>query len=108
MSEQVTELGPAPVEKAEDKSLETVVFESLGAVSACWDTLEGAGVFQSEKAKAIGDDLVTYIKGLMSEQEMRVLALQVAANRCEDVADLLKFAAECEAYLINGTVPQAE
>ena len=42
------------------------------------------------------------------EQEMRTLALQVAANRCDDVNDLIRFAAECEAYLRDGTVPQSE
>lgn len=45
-----------------DKDLETAVFESLGAASACWDNLEGAGVFQSERCKEVGDQLLERIK----------------------------------------------
>lgn len=42
-------------------SLESAVFQALGAASACWDNLEGAGVFQSERARAIGEELLERI-----------------------------------------------
>lgn len=41
--------------------IEQAVFEAIGAASVCWETLEGAGVFDSTRAKQIGDELVDYI-----------------------------------------------
>lgn len=41
---------------------QSVVFEALGAVSACWDNLKDAGVFESDRAQEIGNQLVAYIK----------------------------------------------
>lgn len=49
-----------------DDTLETMVFEALGAASACWETLDGAGEFQSEAAEAIGHDLVSAIRGMVT------------------------------------------
>lgn len=43
-------------------SLESAVFQALGAASACWENLSGAGVFQSEEAQEIGNVLVEAIK----------------------------------------------
>lgn len=40
--------------------VETAVFEALGAASVCWETPEGAGVFESDRAKQIGDELVAF------------------------------------------------
>lgn len=34
---------------------------AVGAASACWDNLEGAGVFESERARAIADDLAANV-----------------------------------------------
>lgn len=45
------------------ESLEEAVFQALGAASACWDNLEGAGVFQAERAHAIGVELLERIGG---------------------------------------------
>lgn len=42
--------------------LETAVFQALGAASVCWDSMDGTGVFQSDRAKEIGDTLVAYVK----------------------------------------------
>lgn len=47
-------------EQWEDVS--THVFESLGAASTCWESMEGTGVFDSDRAKQIGDDLMTYLR----------------------------------------------
>jgi hypothetical protein len=55
------------VAEARDKgepALETLVFQALGAASACWENLEGAGVFESTRAKDIGDQTVAAIRGL--------------------------------------------
>lgn len=45
-------------EEFKDMDLREAVFSALGGASACWDNLEGAGVFQSENAQAIGDALL--------------------------------------------------
>lgn len=42
--------------------IETAVGEAIGAVSACWENLSGAGIFESTRAKQIVDELVAYIK----------------------------------------------
>lgn len=38
------------------------VFEALGAASVCWSTPEGAGVFDSLRAEAIGDELLELLR----------------------------------------------
>lgn len=42
--------------------LNTKVFQAIGAASACWENLAGAGVFDSDQAKRVADDLLTYIR----------------------------------------------
>lgn len=44
------------------EDLEEAVFTSLGAASACWEDIAGAGVFESDRCKQIGDGLVAWIK----------------------------------------------
>jgi hypothetical protein len=62
------------VAEARDKgepALETLVFQALGAASACWENLEGAGVFESTRAKDIGDQTVAAIRGLAGEYKTK-------------------------------------
>lgn len=33
-----------------------ILFEALGAASSCWENLSGAGVFESARCKAIGEE----------------------------------------------------
>lgn len=40
------------------------VFTALGAASVCWESLEHAGVFQSDRAKEIGLDLIDKLSEL--------------------------------------------
>lgn len=47
--------------KLGDKPLEQAVFETLGAVSACWEHIERAGIFDSTRAKNYGDQLMDRI-----------------------------------------------
>lgn len=47
--------------------LETIIFESLGAASVCWENPDGAGVFDSTRAKEIGDAVLKEIKRLMGD-----------------------------------------
>ena len=44
------------------KDLQQAVFTSLGAASACWDTLRNAGRFDSTRARDIGEELLQFIK----------------------------------------------
>jgi hypothetical protein len=45
-----------------DTPVHEAIFEALGAASVCWSTPEGAGVFDSERAKQIGDELLDLLK----------------------------------------------
>jgi len=56
---------PFAFQPEDDGSLpiETAVFQALGAASTCWESLEGTGVFDSERAKEIGDALLHVIRG---------------------------------------------
>lgn len=42
----------------------SVIFEAIGAASMCWETPEGAGVFLSDQALAIGKNLVRQLQDL--------------------------------------------
>lgn len=42
--------------------IESAVFEAIGAASVCWESMEGTGVFDSTRAKKIGDELVEYFR----------------------------------------------
>jgi hypothetical protein len=43
------------------EELRTKVFTALGAVSACWDHLEGAGLFLDQEAADVGNSLIEWI-----------------------------------------------
>lgn len=45
-----------------------IVFEALGAVSACWDNLKGAGVFESTRARAIGEKLLDDLRPYLAKR----------------------------------------
>lgn len=42
-------------------SLEEAVFQALGAASVCWENIDKAGVFKSERARDIGIELLEWI-----------------------------------------------
>jgi hypothetical protein len=42
--------------------LSGAVFQALGAASMCWDKIEKAGVFHSDRAKEIGEALIAFIE----------------------------------------------
>lgn len=46
----------------DDRDIETIVFESLGEASACWNPSTGDAVFDSTRAEAIGDRLLAEIR----------------------------------------------
>ena len=43
-------------------SLDSAVFQALGAASTCWESLAGADIFDSTRAKEIGDTLLAFIR----------------------------------------------
>lgn len=45
-----------------DHPVEEALFEALGAVSVCWEHPELAGVFDSTRARQIGDELMDLLK----------------------------------------------
>ena len=50
-----------PGRESDPDTLEEVVGQAIGAGSACWETLSGAGVFQSERACQILNEAVAWI-----------------------------------------------
>lgn len=42
--------------------LSEAVFMALGAASVCWDDMTGKGVFESTRAKQIGDELLAFVQ----------------------------------------------
>ena len=53
----------------EPESLSEAVFIALGGASACWDNLIGAGIFESDRAKEIGDRLIQWINENYEQKE---------------------------------------
>lgn len=53
---------PYPDLEFSSMDLEQAVFTALGAASSCWENLEGAGVFESDRCKNIGDQLIARIR----------------------------------------------
>ena len=58
--------GPAPYKplfKDKDSlTLPEVVFQVIGAASVCWNGVEKAGLFQSDRAGAYGNELIDWIE----------------------------------------------
>lgn len=64
----------------EEPTLEEVVFVALGAASACWADLSGAGIFQSSRAKEIGEALLDFIKSRQANANSDLDMLEQAYN----------------------------
>ena len=45
-----------------EHTLESVVMQSIGAASVCWESMEGTGVFNSNRARQIGQKLLEWIR----------------------------------------------
>lgn len=56
-------------ESTDPLTLEALIFQGVGAASVCWTTPEGAGIFDSEQAKAIGDDMLDWINARYVRRE---------------------------------------
>lgn len=43
------------------ETLREVIFQGVGAASLCWENNSGLGVFDSNRAKALGDEILAWI-----------------------------------------------
>jgi hypothetical protein len=43
-------------------TLEEAVFQAVGAASMAWENPAGAGVFDSDRAKAVGEELLAWVQ----------------------------------------------
>ena len=68
----------------------SLIFQALGAASVCWGSLEDAGVFDSDRAKQIGNELLSELEDQPSEpkltadqlrEEMELLGSMIRAER---------------------------
>ena len=50
------------VEEGHVDPIASVIGEAMGAVSACWEHIDRAGIFQSVDAGQIADDLITFLR----------------------------------------------
>ena len=55
---------PFTFDREDDGSLsvESAVYQALGAASMCWESMEGTGVFNSDRALKIGEALLAEIE----------------------------------------------
>lgn len=60
------------LDSAED--LPAAVFQAIGVGSICWENLSGAGIFDSNKAREVGEELLERIEAHVAE---RIAAAQV-------------------------------
>lgn len=65
-----------------ESKLRVKITEAIGAGSACWDNLEGAGIFESTKAKQIAENLINDV--------LELTALGAPCLGCATTAQLLE------------------
>lgn len=67
-------------------NLTTLIFEAIGEASMCWEFPEKAGVFQSERAEEIGNELIREINSILkSENDHEINDDQLEILQKEDV-----------------------
>ncbi|URM87324.1 hypothetical protein SEA_ANTUNA_62 [Microbacterium phage Antuna] len=59
----------------DELSIESAVFQALGGASTCWEAIEHAGVFDSTRAREIGDRLLEHLDVEMRREVARRAAL---------------------------------
>jgi hypothetical protein len=85
MSEQTERLLPQGL------PLEEVVGQAIGAASACWENLAGAGTFESGRAAQIMNELLEEIRGRESEGLRGALAKALNSVSAENGSDTPDF-----------------
>ncbi len=74
MSETATEKFEFVTASDEPLTVQGAVFQAIGAASACWGNLAGAGVFDSTRAKAIGEALIAVLCDELLEPAWGIIA----------------------------------
>lgn len=71
-------------------SVESAVFQALGAASVCWEDISGTGIFDSTRAKEIGEALLEFIR---NDQycHCRECSQQLPEDRCPQGCDLCAY-----------------
>lgn len=72
--------------------LESYVYQALGAASVCWESMDGTGVFDSDKALEIGKALISKIRETHQDQG----TLQYKIHRQKKMLAALEKAREVE------------
>jgi hypothetical protein len=72
----------------DERDIETIVFESLGEASMCWNPSTGDAVFDSTRAEAIGDRLLAEIRSRITGD--RTDELLAERDRLRAVVDALR------------------
>lgn len=83
--------------------IQSAIFQALGAASMCWERIEDAGVFDSTRAKWVGDGLMEWLREHEAklfdadyEHALRRHAEEAAAILFESEQRLLAEVAELE------------
>lgn len=93
---------PSGMDEFAPLTLEEAVYQAIGAASVCWEDVAKAGVFDSDRAKAIGDALLTRVRGELDEVRDEAHRM-VEAARADANA---RWSAACEEY--GACVPEGE
>lgn len=72
--------------------LESYVYQALGAASVCWESMDGTGVFNSDRALEIGKSLISKIRETHQDQG----TLQYKIHRQRKMLTALEKAREVE------------
>lgn len=71
----------AEAEAKGENPLAVVIFQALGAASACWEHLDTAGIFESDRARDIGVDLLVYVSELVGPANDRAEVYRTSSGR---------------------------
>jgi predicted Rdx family selenoprotein len=83
-------MGWVPDFRSEDESsVQSAVFQALGTASVCWETLAGAGVFDSTRCQDVGYGLVGWIHDFLVNTLKEDLdsVIEIASNATAFDAD---------------------
>jgi len=78
------------------EKLKEEILVAIGHASMCWSNINGAGVFDSEQAEKVGDELLEFVKAHFTAQ---------ADNKAREVLEgLRKFAKPLDVDLIKDEI----
>jgi hypothetical protein len=95
-----------PTRRADDEaplSLSEAVGQSLGAASACWENLAGAGVFESTRCGEIYEWLMAYLSDWADENRKQANGATAAKTRAAIADEIARGPADHHARLAAGT-----